>query len=121
MLKEEKRNNKNTLGDEVVITKDNIELLSQVIALSALKKFQNYAYGINKHIYEMHKHLQYDIARKKELDPYTDAYDLVQEASCFLCHFIGHKLGEFAPTRTFRGHGDKSTEVAGGSKAAPAQ
>ncbi|MCQ2363515.1 MAG: 30S ribosomal protein S19 [Acidaminococcaceae bacterium] len=34
---------------------------------------------------------------------------------------VGHKLGEFAPTRTFRGHGDKSTEVAGGSKAAPAQ
>ena len=25
---------------------------------------------------------------------------------------IGHKLGEFAPTRTFRGHsGDKKTEV----------
>lgn len=63
MVKEEKRINKNTLGDDVVITEDNIELLSRVIALSALKKFQNYAYGINKHIYEMHKHLQYDIAR----------------------------------------------------------
>lgn len=24
---------------------------------------------------------------------------------------VGHKLGEFAPTRTFRGHNDKSTEV----------
>jgi len=25
---------------------------------------------------------------------------------------VGHKLGEFAPTRTFRGHaGDKSTQV----------
>lgn len=23
---------------------------------------------------------------------------------------IGHKLGEFAPTRTFRGHGTRSTE-----------
>ena len=32
---------------------------------------------------------------------------------------VGHKLGEFAPTRTFRGHGDKATEVGGGS-AAPA-
>lgn len=28
---------------------------------------------------------------------------------------VGHKLGEFAPTRTFKGHGDKSTEVAGGA------
>ena len=23
---------------------------------------------------------------------------------------VGHKLGEFAPTRTFRGHGGKSTK-----------
>ncbi len=28
---------------------------------------------------------------------------------------VGHKLGEFAPTRTFRGHGDKATEVGSGS------
>lgn len=33
---------------------------------------------------------------------------------------VGHKLGEFAPTRTFKGHGDKSTEVAGGSAPKPA-
>ena len=24
---------------------------------------------------------------------------------------VGHKLGEFAPTRTYRGHADKSTSV----------
>ena len=24
---------------------------------------------------------------------------------------VGHKLGEFAPTRTFRSHADKSTEI----------
>jgi len=31
---------------------------------------------------------------------------------------VGHKLGEFAPTRTFRGHGGKVKEAAapGGSK-----
>ena len=27
-------------------------------------------------------------------------------------HMVGHKLGEFAPTRTFRGHREKSTERA---------
>lgn len=32
---------------------------------------------------------------------------------------VGHKLGEFAPTRLFRGHGDKSTAVAGSASAAP--
>lgn len=25
-------------------------------------------------------------------------------------HMVGHKLGEFAPTRTFRGHREKATE-----------
>jgi small subunit ribosomal protein S19 len=25
-------------------------------------------------------------------------------------NMVGHKLGEFAPTRTFRGHGEKKTE-----------
>ncbi len=31
---------------------------------------------------------------------------------------VGHKLGEFAPTRTFRGHSDKKV-VKGGSSSAP--
>jgi small subunit ribosomal protein S19 len=26
---------------------------------------------------------------------------------------VGHKLGEFAPTRTFRGHGDKTEKSSG--------
>ena len=30
---------------------------------------------------------------------------------------VGHKLGEFAPTRLFRGHGDKSTAVGAASAA----
>ena len=29
-------------------------------------------------------------------------------------NMVGHKLGEFAPTRTFRGHGGKLTERATG-------
>ena len=34
---------------------------------------------------------------------------------------VGHKLGEFAPTRTFHGHsGDKKAKVAGGGGPAPA-
>ena len=35
---------------------------------------------------------------------------------------VGHKLGEFAPTRLFRGHGDKnaSVEAAAPAAAAPA-
>jgi small subunit ribosomal protein S19 len=36
-------------------------------------------------------------------------------------NMVGHKLGEFAPTRTFHGHaGDKKGGVPGGAGAAPA-
>jgi small subunit ribosomal protein S19 len=36
-------------------------------------------------------------------------------------HMIGHKLGEFAPTRTFRGHAaDRKVKVGGAPAAAPA-
>src|ERR1700722_4321798 len=36
-------------------------------------------------------------------------------------NMVGHKLGEFAPTRTFHGHsGDKKGKVGGGASAAPA-
>ena len=34
---------------------------------------------------------------------------------------VGHKLGEFAPTRTFHGHsGDRKAAAGGGAPAAPA-
>jgi small subunit ribosomal protein S19 len=33
---------------------------------------------------------------------------------------VGHKLGEFAPTRTFRGHGGKGSKAAKEGAAAPA-
>lgn len=33
-------------------------------------------------------------------------------------NMIGHKLGEFSPTRTFHGHGDKKV---GGASSAPAK
>ena len=36
-------------------------------------------------------------------------------------NMVGHKLGEFAPTRTFHGHsGDKKGKVGGGAGAGPA-
>jgi small subunit ribosomal protein S19 len=36
-------------------------------------------------------------------------------------NMVGHKLGEFSPTRMFKGHGEKKTEAAGpGGAPAPA-
>ena len=37
-------------------------------------------------------------------------------------NMVGHKLGEFAPTRTFHGHqGDKKAKVGGAAKPPPAK
>jgi small subunit ribosomal protein S19 len=35
-------------------------------------------------------------------------------------NMVGHRLGEFAPTRTFRGHGTKVEKAAAAAPAAPA-
>jgi small subunit ribosomal protein S19 len=35
-------------------------------------------------------------------------------------NMVGHKLGEFAPTRTFKGHTTKTEKVAATAQAAPA-
>ena len=34
-------------------------------------------------------------------------------------HMVGHKLGEFSPTRTFRGHGVKAAAERAGAPSAP--
>ena len=36
-------------------------------------------------------------------------------------NMVGHKLGEFAPTRTFKGHTTKSEKAASSAPAAPAK
>ena len=36
-------------------------------------------------------------------------------------NMVGHRLGEFAPTRTFRGHGTKVEKAAAATPAAPAK
>jgi small subunit ribosomal protein S19 len=35
-------------------------------------------------------------------------------------NMVGHRLGEFSPTRTFRGHGTKAEKMAAPAAAAPA-
>jgi len=85
---------KGLLDDNTIITIDNIQKLSKVIALSSLKNFKRYAYSNSEKIESLYKQLQYDICYHKELDIYSDAYDLVQEASLFLLQFLNKKLGE---------------------------
>ena len=92
-MKEVKKK-KGILDDNTVITLENIEKLSQCFALSALKSIKRYAYSATPKVERLQSLLGQDICYHNQLDTYSDAYDLVQEASLFLCKFIGHKLGE---------------------------
>lgn len=92
-MKEVKKK-KGILDDNTVISLGNIEKLSQCFALSALKSIKRYAYGATPKVEKLQRLLKQDICYHKKLDTYSDAYDLVQEASLFLCKFIGHKLGK---------------------------
>ncbi len=93
-MKEVKKK-KGILDNNTVITLRNIEKLSQCFALSALKGIKKYAYSATPKVEKLQSLLKQDICYHKKLDTYSDAYDLVQEASLFLCKFIGRKLGEF--------------------------
>ena len=92
-MKEVKKK-KGILGDNTVITLRNIEKLSQCFAQFALKSIKKYAYSATPKVERLQSQLRQDICYHKKLDTYSDAYDLVQEASLFLCKFIGHNLGE---------------------------
>ena len=92
-MKEVKKK-KGILDENTVITLRNIEKLSQYFALCALKGIKKYAYSATPKVDKLQSLLKQDICYHKQLDTYSDAYDLVQEASLFLCKFIGHKLGE---------------------------
>lgn len=81
-------NEKIDLGDNVVITKENVKSLGEKIALCATKNARRYAFG---QIYNLYAKLQHDIFYKNS---FSDGYDIAQEAICFLCGYIGHKLGE---------------------------
>lgn len=82
------------LEDNVVITLDNLQELSKCFAVVGLKPIKKYAFSGLPKIERLQKQLYQDIHYHKELDTYSDAYDLVQEASLFLYKFLGHKLGE---------------------------
>ena len=82
------------LEDNVVITLDNLQELSKCFAVVGLKSIKKYAFSGMQKIERLQKQLYLDIHYHKELDTYSDAYDLVQEASLFLYKFLGYKLGE---------------------------
>ena len=77
---------------------------------------------LEKRIQEMNKSNQKKVlktwARRSTITPEFVGHTLaIHNGNKFIPVFIsenmvGHKLGEFAPTRTFRGHGGRSSEKA---------
>ena len=87
------------LTDNTVITQENILDLGKAIALKAVKGSLRYAYG---NLDYLHKDIIYDLYHHNTMDNYSDGFDIVQETVCFLCHFIGRKLGEMCCDMTIR-------------------
>ncbi len=87
-----------TLSDDQEITADNVMYLGEGVAVSSLKTYMIYS---NRDLYKLYKGLIHNMSKTLRLsEHYTDGYDLAQEASCFLCEYIGHKLGDEYITKT---------------------
>ena len=87
------------LTDNTVITQENILDLGKAIALKAVKGSLRYAYG---NIDYLHKDIINDLYHHSIMDNYSDGFDIVQETVCYLCNFIGRKLGDCYNGMTIR-------------------
>jgi len=87
------------LTDNTVITQENILDLGKAIALKAVKGSLRYAYG---NLDYLHKDIINDLYHHNIMDNYSDGFDIVQETVCFLCNFIGCKLGDSYNGMTIR-------------------
>lgn len=84
--------NKGILDNDMVISAENIQRMSEVIALTCIKTV---IIRSGKDLHYLYKGLLRDINRSKDdLSPFSNAYDIAQEAMLFLCQHIGEKLGD---------------------------
>jgi len=80
------------ISDDLVITKENVQTIGEKIAVSAMQKRMRFETKyLNKTYRELIYSLQHELSIKETI---SSGYDVAQEAICFLCNFIGHKLGE---------------------------
>ena len=89
--------NKGILDNDVVISAENIQKMGEVIALTCIKTV---IVRSGKDLHYLYKGLLRDMNRSKDdLSPFSNAYDIAQEAMLFLCQHIGEKLGEDYTTK----------------------
>ena len=89
--------NKGVLDNDVVISAENIQKIGEVIALTCIKTV---IVRSGKDLHYLYKGLLRDMNRSKDdLLPFSDAYDIAQEAMLFLCQHIGEMLGDICITK----------------------
>lgn len=81
----------------MVISAENIQRMGEVIALTCIKTV---IIRSGKDLHYLYKGLLRDMNRSKDdLSPFSNAYDIAQEAMLFLCQHIGEKLGDNCITK----------------------
>lgn len=89
--------NKGILDNDVVISAENVQKMGEVIALTCIKTV---IVRSGKDLHYLYKGLLRDMNRSKDdYSPFSNAYDIAQEAMLFLCQHIGEKLGDDYTTK----------------------
>lgn len=89
--------NKGILDNDMVISTENVQKMGEIIALTCIKTV---IVRSGKDLLYLYKGLLKDINRSKEdYSPFSNAYDIAQEAMLFLCQHIGKKLGDNCITK----------------------
>ena len=80
------------IDDNLIITLDNVQTIGEKIAVSAIRKRLRFDSKYLKDIYHgLIRDLNHSVKNNETI---SNGYDVAQEAICFLCNFLGHKLGE---------------------------
>ena len=88
---------KGILDNDMVISAENVQKIGEVITLTCIKTV---IVRSGKDLHYLYKGLLRDMNRSKDdYSPFSDAYDIAQEAMLFLCEHIGKKLGDNYTTK----------------------
>lgn len=89
--------NKGILDNDMVISAENVQKMGEIIALTCIKTV---IVRSGKDLHYLYKGLLRDMNRSKDdYSPFSNAYDIAQEAMLFLCQHIGEKLGDDYTTK----------------------
>ena len=89
--------NKRIMDNDMVISAENVQKMGEVIALTCIKTV---IVRSGKDLHYLYKGLLRDMNRSKDdYSPFSNAYDIAQEAMLFLCQHMGKKLGDDYTTK----------------------